>query len=275
MNHRLSYFRLYQLLKSTHYGSILAQHIRFSDFIPASVSYSRWEKVLGADVNNMRHMWYTKQLTDQFLAYSLQHQPTLFSSHEIHLLRLTATFHDLAESIIGDIAKTRKTSHDELAEKHVLIKLIRELNTKYPELQPLIPDMVVCIDEILFPENPTKLSRAFLVIENLGYLHTACKSWNFAYYAAKPTALAKGLNRLAHEVIPYCLKRLHTYEDQFPAIRDFLAAPQIRYAIEAETSAQFQPKPSTYSYPLPNFVPQLLSSIQSRKILWPIMRRLV
>ena len=157
-----------------------------SYYVPENIKYSTWERILGADVNNLRHMWFTKRLTQHFLNASPKNQ---FTKRDRHLLLLTATFHDLAESVVGDIQKIDKTIADDQHEQQVMKILIAKFSKKYQSFNQLQSDLLYATDYILFPKKPNKLSRAFSNIEYLGYLHTACKAANAVLIRTHKTAL--------------------------------------------------------------------------------------
>lgn len=215
MNSSYPYYQLYKAIVSSKYGQILAQNIRFGRFKPDTIKAFTWEKILGPDVNNLRHMWFTKKLTDVFISYSPKKQ---FSQRDVHLLRLTATFHDLAESIVGDIPKVHKQLSDEQLEKTTLLDLVHLLTKIEPIFNQSESDIFYSIEHILFPPSPTQLSQAFAAVEYLGYLHTACTAKNITTLRSRKNATFLQLKQLADEVIPNSLKQLKLFSPAFPAI---------------------------------------------------------
>lgn len=209
------YFKIYQAISNSEYGQILRGNIRFSRFKPETIKNSTWEKLLGPDVNNLRHMWFTKKLTDAFIANSPKKQ---FNSHEAHLLRLAATIHDLAESIVGDIQKIDKNTSDEQRERIVFIQIIQRMTKSTEIINRYKSDIYYLIDHILFPKSPTRLSTAFSAIEYLGYLHTAVRAKTVSNLRTRSTPLSRQLQLLNQEVTINSLEKLSTFSPKHPAV---------------------------------------------------------
>lgn len=214
------YHQLYKAIVASKYGLILVKNVRFGRFKPTSIAIKTWERILGPDVNNLHHMWFTKKLTDAFVSHSPKSQ---FSQREIHLLRLSATFHDLAESIVGDIPKIHKNLADEQQEKIILIQIINALSKKQKAIKVFKSDILYSIEHILFPSSPTRLSQAFAAIEYLGYLHTACAAKIAVNLRTKKNPTYLYLNQLANEVIPNSLTKLRLFAPPFPAINRIIS----------------------------------------------------
>lgn len=214
------YFRLYQTISRSEYGQILVKNIRFNRFKPQSINNSTWERILGPDVNNLRHMWFTKKLVDKFLDLSPKNQFTL---QDKHLLRLTAVIHDVAESIVGDIPKIHKTLSDEQQEQVFMTNIIHQM-TKNGQINSEDKSQIFkIIDHILFPSKPTYLSQTFSVIEYLGYLHTACIAGIQAESRRhQQSPLVINLQLLAKEVTRNSLDKLSAHTQTYPAINHLI-----------------------------------------------------
>lgn len=158
---------LYNIFAESKYGKELEQRTRFSDFKPEWVSTELWCKLLGDDVNNLRHMQHTRRIAEMFC------DKEGISGYTKELLLETATTHDWGEAIIGDISLVKKTADDETREE-VAYRAIAEYLLGYAEGN-LLADKVW---SVLKKEN--EAGEMFHAIEYIGY----CTSGLRASYAA-------------------------------------------------------------------------------------------
>lgn len=111
----------YNLFAESKHGKELETKTRFSDFKPEWVSTELWCKLLGDDVNNLRHMQHTKRIAEMFCDAEGVDDRTR------ETLLLTAETHDWGEAIIGDISLVRKTKDDESREEVAYRQIAEEL----------------------------------------------------------------------------------------------------------------------------------------------------
>lgn len=194
------------------YGYKLNQEVRFGDFKPEYIPNKLWEKLLGDDVNNLKHMPHTLEITRRFQR-----------AHRIggELLRLTAISHDWGEAVVGDVA---------LPDKQLLGTDIEEIHAYEVIAANLLgddKDLLIDVPEVIWGEH--KLSEPFNVIEYIGYCQTGLKAGRMACLLANgiirpeiPRAQTDGLiggllalNKLV-EVKNY--PKLRGYVDKYPYI---------------------------------------------------------
>jgi len=101
---------LHRLFAGSSFGERLANSARFTDFKPPDLLNDEWEDLLGADVNNLRHLVVTHQCARQFLACCANPLPSwkgevseeaTFSAEEQEMILLMALSHDWQEAIVG------------------------------------------------------------------------------------------------------------------------------------------------------------------------------
>lgn len=98
-------------------GKTLSGMSRFDFFREASgASPALWEKLLGPDVNNLRHLGFTASLTVRLIANETEHpRGRRFSNRDRQILIVTALTHDLAKAVVGDIpAGIKQATEEEL-----------------------------------------------------------------------------------------------------------------------------------------------------------------
>jgi len=189
------------------YGQILNNSERWSRFKPDDLVFGEWQKILGYDINNLKHM----RLTD-FIAIglvNLQNQiypENSFTSEEKRILRITANIHDLPESLTGDKNFELKTEDDEDLE-------LKNMNFIINDIQLEIDESVTKqIIDILKDKN-SKLGKAFNVIERIGYFRTGIKAWNKT--KNQNEQITNGLYWLSHNVLLNQIPALINYSKDF------------------------------------------------------------
>ena len=158
---------LYETFANSEYGKTLEQNTRFSDFKPEWVTTELWCKLLGDDVNNLRHMQHTKRIAEMFCDAQGVDEDTR------ETLLLTAATHDWGEAIIGDISLVTKTEADESREEVAYRQIAAELLGA-----PSGNELANIVWPVLKKENET--GEMFRAIEYIGY----CTSGLRAGYAA-------------------------------------------------------------------------------------------
>jgi len=152
-----------QFEKST-YGKSLSGNVRFSSYKPPDFTQQDWEKLLGADVNNLKHMRLMYGFTQALIKES-DH----LSEEEKTILLKTALTHDWAESVTGDIPRPMKTDGDDEVERKILRNIFAEFGIRESEE----------ILRVMF-EKETRLAVIWNSIEIAGYLRTAFNFWQRA-----------------------------------------------------------------------------------------------
>lgn len=225
---------IHERFSVTEYGKTLRDEIRFSYFAKG-VSKDKWKQILGVDVNNLEHMPLTYSLTRFFLRYCRREE---FSTDKQEVLLLTSIIHDWPEAIFGDIPRPLKTEEDEKKERELLPTMIDEVLLKPISSEILEPILSRApVDLIGLPNNvqraieaafvkDTKLSEAFNIIENIGYLRTSLRAWQKSNSKGLPENLNYQLKCLANGVIANTIECLISYSDVYPAVGIFLAKMQ-------------------------------------------------
>ena len=188
-------------------GQELASKARYDRYRPDFIPPAEWERLLGRDVNNLKHMPLTYELAQVFLRGMMATDPPTdernpimtephnlahfhhatpqnagksdhwanvrFSPQEIQTILLTAIVHDWAEADpdLGDITYDLKLDVHEKKESQILILMLRK---QLGEI--LSPETLDLVHKTAF-DKTGKLGEAFNAIERLGYLRTALNAW--------------------------------------------------------------------------------------------------
>ena len=154
---------LHERFRKSDYGRHLEEQTRFNDFKPEWVGAELWCDTLGDDVNNLRHMPYTKGLAWEFCAQNRETKDTT------RLLGLAAITHDWGEAVVGDIAMPSKTASDEDKEMVAWLDIAEDL------LGIRGRELGAAVMPIIFGKG-TELADRFRAIEYIGYTKTALKA---------------------------------------------------------------------------------------------------
>lgn len=211
---------------TSEYGEMMAGRIRYADYKPEHVTNHEWERMFGADVNNLDHLPLTHSLTRGFIrACRNPHEawegpvPSAaeFSDDHARVLEITAITHDWAEGPLRDIMYHLKTDQDEAEEVVVLHALLAELAPQYYRL----PEFQQAVEVMADRKATTHLGRAFNTVERMGYLRTGIRFWERRMVSDDPV-LNEELDFIAHfvfhEHVPVLLERARLY----PATDEFL-----------------------------------------------------
>ncbi|MDO8657773.1 MAG: hypothetical protein Q7K55_03470 [Candidatus Levybacteria bacterium] len=222
---------LYTKFAATEYGRSLGQKVRYDRYRPDSVSNNEWEKVLGPDVNNLKHLALTYGLTKHFVeaqnaSLSKQH-PDLFTPQEQGILLVTAIVHDWGESVSGDWMFDLKTRANEEQEESVLAMLIAEIAEE--EIDTRLSNHII---KKVLGDKTSKLGRAFNAIERLGYLRTGMRAWQQSYNTNGE--LREGLIWLSENVFHNQIPTLIEYAKDYSPVLNALtnSSPIISDALE-------------------------------------------
>lgn len=255
----LSFREIHERFSATSYGKTLAKNIRYRFFKPPEVTHAEWEELLGPDVNNLEHHWWSERVMRAFLRRNAD-----FSPEEQKILLLTAVTHDWAEAVIGDVPYGRKTTGEEDDELRLIPQIAEECFG-----EPLRQPIRQTIEEILqwkpvlrkTGEGP-KLAHAFEVVEQLGFVGTGGRAWDVAEKGAYLSPLLRdNLRWLGIEVHAGHVPILMQYADTYPAVRRYLlstrhritdvlcgripSSPPLKDALREEMEALLQRIPTT------------------------------
>jgi hypothetical protein len=173
-----SFIGIYESFAETEPGMLLASRIRYERYKPVDVSDARWQELLGADVNNLKHALLTRNLTRSMLSHLRVDRPQLLSENEGDILEVMAFIHDFGEGVGIDITYSDKTEDD--SKKEMLD--LKDLLDKYygessPEIATLMEDAFDVLDGNDFSGlNVNKLGKIFNTVERVGYLRTALRA---------------------------------------------------------------------------------------------------
>lgn len=209
---------------SSELGQKLAGEIRYSRYKPDSIDNSQWERLLGADVNNLKHLSVTYGLTIAFLNHCnktvAQDSEIQFSQEEQEVLLLLAVCHDWAEAVVGDTMFDLKTDHERDKEDSILTQMIMNLTNNHPDKKLL--DQGKRVIAVIQNEVP-KLGRAFNAIERLGYLRTGLRAWQLSLNLPGDSEdLALHLAWLTNNVLFNQTEALIAYSNTYPPVETYL-----------------------------------------------------
>ncbi|MBI5422239.1 hypothetical protein HZA44_03855 [Candidatus Peregrinibacteria bacterium] len=242
----IEFLDLHRRFAETPMGQALATKARYDRYRPDSIPPAEWERLLGRDVNNLKHMELTYELAQTFLKDMMTANPPTderdpilvepralthlrhatpknpeqsndwwdarFSAREIQILLLTAIVHDWAEAdpTLGDITYDLKKDTDEKKESQILILMLRN---QLGEV--LSPETLETVHKTA-TDRTGKLGEAFNVIERIGYLRTALNAWRATDNPTHSEELINSLQWLCSNVlgnqIPALLKLFPHYE---------------------------------------------------------------
>lgn len=162
----LSFLKIHKKFSDSKYGRKLGNNIRYSRYKPQKISNQKWEKILGDDVNNLRHMLYTYYLARDYLKL------IQLRLEEYELVLFAALTHDWGEAVVGDVIGYRKDKSIEIEEiRHFRIIFKEIVGNEFEE------DFLDQISDIIIFNKYNRLSSIFNSIERVGYLLTAIRSW--------------------------------------------------------------------------------------------------
>lgn len=215
---------------STEWGEKLRSNIRYTKHKPEKIKNESWNKILGGDINNLDHLVVTKGLTSSFLKgcdnpgkewEEKIPEEAHFSPEEQQILLLTATVHDWAEAIKGDISyyeKTEQDNYEEMWELRAMInKILGEILEK--EKKEEIEKLAERVVEIL-THTDSKLGKAFNAIERVGYVRTSLRAYNESEKANEK--LKVPLKNMACRVMPDQVRVLMDYAKIYPPVSNYI-----------------------------------------------------
>lgn len=187
-------YTIHKEFAATEFGQVLANQVRYDPYRPETVSHERWEKLLGADVNNLKHLPLTYGLTRVFINHLGDGPEETLTPHEEDVLKTSALIHDWAESVVGDINYNLKTDADTEEEKKQFTAHLKKFYDG--DRQELVEES---LETVIFSED-SKLGRMFNIVERLGYLRTGLRASELAFRDDIPDC-REHMRLLASEVL--------------------------------------------------------------------------
>lgn len=256
---------IHESFRETSYGKILAENIRYRFFKPPEVSNAEWESILGPDVNNLEHHWWSYRVMRAFLRAHAD-----FSQEEQEILLLTAVTHDWAEAVIGDIPYGQKTGGEEEEELRLIPAIALECFGEHlaRPVRQTIDQVLRWKPELRKTGEGPKLSHAFEVVEQLGFLGTGGRAWAEA-------GRREGLSPVLRENLQWIGLATHThvpillrYADTYPAVRRYLLG--IRHRITDVLQRCGPPSPSFPKEALGEQPELLLQRVSETRAAWEL-----
>lgn len=213
----ITFRSIHDQFASTQWGRTLNESVRYNRYRSEDMPPSEWESLLGADVNNLDHMWLSYGIARQFIRYSNANS-AYFSEEEQTDILLAATIHDWGEAIVGDTSydqKTEKQEIDEMDRIHSLVKMMWE--TKPRNERGRVHKVINTVIE----DSTTKTGRAFNAIERIGYLRTGIRAFKLSKLP-ELDHLHANLQLLTNNVFLNQLPSLLQYAREYPAVHTFL-----------------------------------------------------
>lgn len=224
----LPFREIHDRFSTTPYGQTLTKNIRYRFFKPPEVTHGEWEDLLGPDVNNLEHHWVVYRTMRALLR-----SHTNFSLEEQEILLLTAVTHDWAEAIIGDVPYGQKTTGEEDDELRLIPQIADECfgEALRRPIRQTIEQVLQWKPALRKTGEGPKLSHAFEVVEQLGFLGTGGRAWEEATKREELSPVLRGnlqwigiATHAGH--IPILLR----YADVYPAVCRYLIGTRHRIA---------------------------------------------
>ncbi|MCA9371875.1 HD domain-containing protein [Candidatus Woesebacteria bacterium] len=232
---------IHDMFSATLFGASLFRNIRYARYKPEAVSNEEWCRLLGADVNNLQHIFLTYGIARQFILHSQENGECLAQEEQRQLL-LAAIVHDWGEAIVGDETYDKKNDSFEEREIEAGKFIIQAVfgNNNLPT--NLMEDTFV---NIAF-DCTTKLGRMFNAIEMIGYLRTALRAVDESKKLTNEQIqqypdLRQRLYWLVNNVLIQQIDQLVSYADQYSAVKLYLeeGSDRISEAFEIITDETF------------------------------------
>jgi hypothetical protein len=222
-NNSISFGEINRRFHQSEHGQRLAQKIRYQrynldDESHKKLSNDEWIKLLGADVDNYKHLPLTHGLAQVFIEYSGNE----YSKDEQENLLLAAIIHDWGEAKTGDVTHDDK---NDTREKEEMIALRHMASNIFGDNPALCNRINFVVDSVL-KDTSSRLGQAFNVIERLGYLRTGLRSWIEIQYLADDDNHKDGLYWLTNNVLLNQIPTLIEYSEIYPPVKIYLENSQ-------------------------------------------------
>ena len=218
------------LFETSIYGTVLGNQTRYDRYKPDGLQNSEWERLLGADANNLKHLPLSYGLTRSFISYCIN-APDFgdeknshminFTSEDTEILLLAAISHDWAEAIVGDKMFDLKTDKEEKEERTLHKILSHEI---IDGLESNVLSEIMDEANYVSGDRYSKLGQAFNAIERLGYLRTALRAWEQTKKLNQESdkILINKLHWLINNVFLNQIKKLLEYSQIYPPVKLYL-----------------------------------------------------
>lgn len=222
----ISFRQVYRDFSNSGYGMELRNNVRYGRYKPEGMENDEWEKIMGADVNNLKHLKLTYVFGKQFIRHCIdpeikwrkeKTQAATFTPEEQSYLLLAGIVHDWGEAVWGDIILDNKTSADEKNEFEAIEQIFKDIYGEELGVERN-NDFKITLEKVL-KDKESKLGKAFNAIENLGYIRTGLKAWK--RIDIRPD-LTQRLQWLTGNVLLNQIPVLIKYSDEYPIIDKYL-----------------------------------------------------
>ncbi len=132
----IDFLSIDELFRGTEYGDILLDRSRWNDFKPEWMKDKDFQKIIGVDANNLKHLTLTYRSARLFLAYcdnphgvwgdKKVPKEARFSEEQKIILLLAAISHDWGEASVGDTPQPDKNKKAEQKEFKELLRIASE-----------------------------------------------------------------------------------------------------------------------------------------------------
>lgn len=215
----VNFGKILQIFADSKYGRKLKGELRYDRYRPQALPKEEWQKLLGADVNNLKHLDVTYGLARQFLIYLQNSDKEKLTDEEQETILLAAIIHDWGEAIIGDITYEKKTRSDEENEYRQIACIINDIFIKdHPQLAKRLND---ALRQAVIGEG-SKLGKIFGAIERVGFYRTAIKAWQESRNDSRDADLKSRLQWLTQNVFSNVTTDMVADAKAYPSVNTFL-----------------------------------------------------
>lgn len=211
---QFSFDKIFEYFSNTKYGQNLASEIRYKRYNldTDNVSNKDWQRLLGIDVNNLKHMPLTYGLGRSFL----KHLDIQFSAPDQENFLLACNLHDIAEAVKKDITFGSKTKTDDEEE----IKLLHQMSANIFSNFPGLNDRLDYVVDTIIGDHNSELGKPFNAVERLGYLRTGLRA--FGVISELKGKQKEGLEWLTTDVLLNQIPTLIEYSKIYRPVDLFL-----------------------------------------------------
>ncbi len=214
---------------SSELGQNLREKVRFGRYKPEGIPNSEWQRLLGADANNLQHMPLTYGITRQFLYYCQNADSVQFPNTDVYTftpqeqddMMLAARSHDWGEAIEGDHMFDQKTKEHEEAEGKSIRIIFGNL---FNGTAPYIEERIANVFKEVVEDRTSHTGRAFNAIERIGYLRAGLRAFDLSESQGLNGELQTALQWAANNVLLNQIPTLLDYAHLYPPVHVFLGA---------------------------------------------------
>lgn len=228
---KVAFNKIHDDFSETEYGQKLAGNARYDRYKPEDVTLAEWERLLGVDVNNLKHLKLSYGMARQFIKYTEELSPDQgekkieLTTKEKEDLLLAATIHDWAEAIVGDVSYDFKTKEHEEKEYAELKKMAGGILGENSD--ELIARIANVTDTVIKDTN-SKLGKIFNMIERVGYVRTALRAWEQS--KSEGGDLQTCLQWITYNILCTQILKLVQSSETYPAVAHYLR--ENKYSID-------------------------------------------